>query len=104
MTRLPALLFVAILCLAQTGTKSGYDRSMLDTSCKPCDDFWRYATGGWTDANPIPADKARWGTFDQLRDANLERLKTILDATAASPSVTGDAKRMGDYYAACMNT
>jgi len=64
MKKLPALLFLAVLCLAQSGRTTGIDRSMLDPSCKPCDDFWRYATGGWNDAHPIPADRARWGTFN----------------------------------------
>ena len=87
--KLPVILLLAALCLAQSGTRNGIDRSMFDTSCKPCDDFWRYATGTWVDQHPIPADRARWGKFDELAEANLERLKTILDATAADRSATG---------------
>ncbi len=30
----------------------------MDTTCKPCTDFWRYVNGGWLDKNPIPADKS----------------------------------------------
>lgn len=108
-----AILFVAVLCVAQQGagqqgTSSGIDRSMLDATCKPCDDFWRYATGAWADKNPIPPDRARWGKFDELNDANLERLKTILDSAAADrtapngPSMN-PRKQAGDFYAACLN-
>ena len=104
MKKLPALFFLALLCLAQTGTKSGIDRSMFDTTCKPCDDFWRYANGGWLDKNPIPADRSRWGTMDQLTDANQERLRTILDAASSNKSATGDQRRVGDFYASCMDT
>jgi len=102
--KLPAFLLLAALCLAQSGTRNGIDRSMFDTTCKPCDDFWRYATGAWLDQHPIPAERARWGKFDELAEANLERLKTILDSAAADRSATGDRKRVGDYYASCMNT
>jgi len=99
-----AVLLIAGLCLAQSGTRNGIDRSMFDTACKPCDDFWRYATGSWLDKNPVPAERARWGKFDELAEANLERLKTILDGAAADRSATGDRKRVGDYYASCMDT
>ncbi len=77
---------------------------MFDTSCKPCDDFWRYATGAWLDKNPVPADRARWGKFDELSEANLERLKTILDSAAADKTATGDRRRVGDFYSSCMDT
>ena len=104
MRKLPALFLLAALCLAQSGRRPDIDRSMLDPTCKPCDDFWRYATGGWADTHPIPADRARWGTFDELRDNNLERLRTILDAASSNSSAKGDERRVGDYYASCMNS
>ena len=77
---------------------------MFDTSCKPCDDFWRYATGAWLDKNPVPSDRARWGKFDELSEANLERLKTILDGAAADKTASGDRRRVGDFYSSCMDT
>lgn len=103
MRRILMFLALAVLCLAQTTSKSGIDRSTLDPTCKPCTDFYRYATGGWADKNPIPADRARWGTFDELQDANLERERTILDASS-TPAMTGAQKQLGDFYSACMNT
>src|SRR5450432_3483849 len=103
MRRILLFLALAALCIGQTGTRSGADLGMLDPTCKPCEDFYRYATGGWTDKNPIPADRASWGTFTELAEANLEREKTILDASSA-PGVAGDQKRLGDFYSACMNT
>ena len=103
MRRLLTFLALAALCVGQSATRSGIDRSTLDLTCKPCEDFYRYATGGWTDKNPIPADRARWGTFDELNDTNLERERTILEASSM-PGVAGDQKRLGDFYSACMNT
>ena len=103
MRKIVLLGMLAALSPAQTGTLKGIDATVLDPTCKPCQDFYRYATGGWTDKNPIPADRSRWSTFDELSEANLVREKTILEASAA-PGVTGDQKRLGDFYSACMNT
>ena len=104
MHRTAAFLLVAVWCLAQSGTRSGIDRSMFDTSCKPCDDFWRYATGAWVDQHPIPADRPRWGKFDELAEANLERLRNLLEAAASDRGATGDRRRVGDFYSSCMDT
>jgi len=104
MRKLQLLLLLAMICLAQQGTRSGIDRGMFDPTCKPCDDFWRYATGTWVDKHPIPADRARYGTFDELTEANRERLKTILDVATSDSAATGDRRKVGDYYASCMDT
>jgi predicted metalloendopeptidase len=96
------ILAITFLALAQSGLKSGIDRSTLDTSCKPCDDFWRYANGTWLDKNPIPAEYARWGSFTILRDANLERTKVILENAGNAKSGT-DERRVGDFYASCLD-
>ena len=93
-----------VFCLAQTGAKSGIDRSAFDTTCKPCDDFWRYANGTWLDQNPIPAQYSAWGHAYVLREANRERLKTILEAAAATQTGDADTRRIGDFYASCLDT
>jgi len=98
------VLILSGLCLAQSGNTSGIDRSALDTTCKPCDDFWRYANGTYIDKHPIPAQYARWGTFTILRDANAERMKVILETAAANPAAAGNEKVVGNFYASCMNT
>lgn len=100
-------IFFLTLCLAATlpGQKSGIDKADLDTSCKPCDDFWRYANGGWIDKNPIPARFARWGTMAVVNEGNRERLKAILETAAASKAAAGTPERqIGDLYSACMDT
>jgi predicted metalloendopeptidase len=39
-----------------------------------------------------------------LREANRERLKTILEAAAASKTGNADTRRIGDFYARCLDT
>jgi predicted metalloendopeptidase len=74
MRKVTLAIVLTALCGAQTGTLNGIDTTALDTTCEPCQDFYRYATGGWTDKNPIPDDRARWSTFDELTEAHHESL------------------------------
>ncbi|MFZ0882299.1 MAG: hypothetical protein WAN14_02800, partial [Candidatus Acidiferrales bacterium] len=49
----------------QTG--HGFDLANLDRSVSPCDDFFKFADGGWNKNHPIPPAYPRWATFDELR-------------------------------------
>src|SRR5579863_3915291 len=109
--RFRSLLLLIILTAAltaQTGSSptSGIHPEDMDPTCKPCSDFWRYVNGGWLDKNPIPADQANWGHSGVLRKANRERIQTILESAESGSSAKPgtDRRKMGDFYASCMNT
>jgi putative endopeptidase len=99
------LLSVAVLS-GQSASRSGVHPEDMDTTCKPCTDFWRYVNGTWLDKNPIPADKSAWGPSGVLSDANRERVRTILEASAADAAAKPgtDRRKVGDLYASCMDT
>ncbi len=98
-------LLTLALALVVPAQKSGIDKADLDPTCKPCQDFWRYANGGWIDKNPIPARFARWGTMAVVNEANRERMKVILENAAMSKAPASSPERkIGDFYAACMDT
>jgi putative endopeptidase len=81
-----------------------FDRTNLDTSCKPCDDFYKFANGGWKARNPIPADKPEWGSFIMLADRNNEAVHGILEAAAGAKAAKGTTdQKIGDFYAAAMD-
>ncbi len=74
-----------------------------DPSVDPGDDFYRFANGGWLDANPIPSGYGAWGAFEEIQVRNESVLHDLLVHAAASPSNDLDSK-LGDYFAAGMDT
>ena len=79
-----------------------FDVTAIDKTADPCTDFYQYACGNWMKNNPIPADQARWGRFNELAERNNYLLYQELKAAADSPK-TPLQKKYGDYFAACMN-
>ena len=81
-----------------------FEVSDLDTTCKACDNFFQFATGGWTAHNPIQPAYPSWGRFNALQEHNQEVLRKILGAAAASKSAAGSIdQKIGDFYASCMD-
>ena len=83
----------------------GFDPANLDTTCKPCDDFYAYANGGWMKANPVPGEQPSWGMFDKLYDRNQTQLKQILEEAAANASSREGSleRKLGDFFASGMD-
>jgi putative endopeptidase len=82
----------------------GIDTAAMDTSVKPGDDFYRYVNGAWVSTFPMPADKARYGVFDALRDKSEVDVRTLLDELAASSPAPGSVQqKVADLYASWMD-
>jgi putative endopeptidase len=111
-----AVACVLALALAGTGLRAsssaadkpgswGFEMTNLDKTCKPCDDFYQFAMGGWMKANPIPPEYSTYGSFTRLADQNQQNLRLILDQAAKAKAAPGtNEQKIGDYYASCMDT
>ena len=85
-------------------TVHGIDPADMDSTGKPCEDFYRYADGGWLKKNPIPAEYPSWGTFNELAERNRESQRKILEKLAREKGSPGsEAQKLGDFYTSCMD-
>ena len=92
--------------LAADDATHGYDVANLDRTCKPCDDFYQFAVGGWLKNNPIPPEFPEWGSFITLADKNEQALHGLLETAAANTSAApgSNEQKIADFYASCMDT
>lgn len=73
--------------------------SYMDKSVRPQDDFYNYVNGNWMKTVEIPSDKARWGSFDQLRENTDEATLKILKESLNSKFEKGtDGQKIADLY------
>ena len=87
-------------------TMRALDPANLDTTVQPCQDFFRYANGGWLDRNPVPAAYSAWGSFNELQDRNYEFLKAILENAASKTNAPkgSNVQLVGDFFASGMDS
>jgi len=107
---LPAV--IAAGCKSKPGSSTDqpkrtvfFDKSGMDTTVSPGENFFLYANGNWFKKTEIPASESGWGSFYTLNDDNLKNLKKILDETSAETHDKGSLEqKVGDLYTSGMDT
>ncbi len=55
--------------------------------------------GGWQEANPIPDEHARYGSFDKLREENQVQIQSLIEELGKTDNPAGsNAQKVGDLY------
>ena len=75
----------------------------MDTSIKPGDDFNAYANGGWAKTAVIPADQTSWGVFGEINERTNKQLNGLIQTAVIAPTGS-EARKVGDFFTAYMNT
>jgi predicted metalloendopeptidase len=81
------------------------DRTLLDTTYAPCEDFYRFANGAWLDTVTIPPGQASWGPLPALRRRTNLVVADLLDSLAIAPERHAQSsvdQKVGAYYRACV--
>jgi len=81
----------------------GFDQAGMDTTVEAGADFNRFANGTYLRSTAIPGDKTSYGVFDILHDRSQENLRVLIDESAANPSTSEDAGRIGAFYSSFMD-
>jgi putative endopeptidase len=79
----------------------------MDRTADPRKDFYRFATGSWAKTHPLPPDKSRYGTFNEVDERNLLLLKRIAEDCSRKARAGGAgqlAALVGNFYASAMDT
>ncbi len=95
----------AALATQAADLTSGVNTKGFDSSVRAQDDFFTYVNGAWLKSAEIPADKSRWGTFDELREDVAKNLRGIIEGLAADKSAKpgSEAQKVADLYASYMD-
>ena len=84
-------------------SNGAFDVTELDSNANACANFNDYVNAKWIAANPIPADKSRWTTFDVLREKSLETQHGIVERAAADTNASGNEQKIGAFWTSGMD-
>jgi Predicted metalloendopeptidase len=101
---LAAMLICSTAASAQ-GLKSGIDKSNMDLSVKPGDDFYEYSVGNWLKTHPLDAQHPMNGSFVDLEEQNNDRIRELVEGYANTPQKQGTlGQKIGSLYRMYMDT
>ncbi|MDP4537927.1 M13 family metallopeptidase [Alkalimonas collagenimarina] len=90
---------------SQPALSSGIELENLDRTVEPQQNFFRFVNGQWLERTEIPADRARWGSFDELREAAEQQVLTIIQELAATPQEQdSEGQKIADLFRSYLDT
>ncbi len=93
----------SILAFAQEKYQA-FNPKYMDKTIRPQDDLYGFVNGNWNKVTEIPSDRARWGSFDELRE-NTDKvtLKLVQDLVGNTYADGTNEQKIVDLYNAYTN-
>ena len=103
------LITLGLLSLQQVEAQKknpGINLDLMDKTVRPNDDFFKFVNGTWVKNTPIPADKTRWGSFDELRQNTDKDALALLNDASKNPKFKSntDQGKAVSMYKSVMDT
>ena len=97
------ILMISLSAFAACGPRGAVapalDLTNLDTTVSPKADFYRFATGGWQDKNPLKPEFSRYGSFDAIAETTQENLNELFESMATLKAEPGTVdQKISDLY------
>ena len=88
----------SILAMAQEKYQA-INPNYMDKTVRPQDDLYGFVNGNWNKLTEIPSDRARWGSFDELRE-NTDKvtLKLVEDLLGQQYPEGSNEQKIVDLY------
>ena len=93
-----------ILAIQAQESMKYIDKSNMDISVSPGDNFYQYANGTWLKNNPVPNSKTRWGSFDLLREESSKRLQQLLEDAIKNRTKDRATQIIADFFTSGMDS
>ena len=82
----------------------GINLDYMDRSVRPQDDFYEFVNGNWMKSAEIPADRSRWGSFDELREnTDSVTLNILLSTVALDHAAGSEGEKIANLYQSVMD-
>ncbi len=85
--------------IASAQENPAINQAHMDKTVRPQDDFYQFVNGNWMKTVEIPSDRARWGSFDELREmTDASTLKLLQNALEKDFEKGTDGQKIADLY------
>ena len=101
-----SFILLALACsFVGASAQKGYDRSNMNLSVKPGDDFVEYATGAFIKNHPLRPDQTSNGSFVDLYELNQKQINELILQFANNPQTKGSlGQKIGTLYNQMMDS
>ncbi len=98
-------LFLSCILMAQA-QNPGIRLSYIDSSAAPQQDFYNYSNGKWQKSFVLPESDARYGSFNEINENNLKKIKQILITASSNRAAlpNTNAQKLRDFFNTAMDS